>query len=103
MNQALKLIESYGILPILNIEREEDAALIAQAIQRGGLPLLEIMFRTEAASACIRQISQQMPEFCVGAGTVLTVEQAEKAKESGSCSVLSKRTDLRGAGLHYAV
>ncbi|XOQ42895.1 MAG: Bifunctional 4-hydroxy-2-oxoglutarate aldolase/2-dehydro-3-deoxy-phosphogluconate aldolase [Clostridium sp.] len=89
MNQALKLIESYGILPILNIEREEDAALIAQAIQRGGLPLLEIMFRTEAASACIRQISQQMPEFCVGAGTVLTVEQAEKAKESGAKFIVS--------------
>lgn len=89
MRSVLNLIESYGMIPVLNIKREEDALPLAKALRKGGLPLMEVMFRTEAAAACIQKIAAEMPDFCIGAGTVLTVEQAEKAKECGAKFIVS--------------
>lgn len=93
MSSVLKFIESYGMIPVLNIRREKDALPLAKALQKGGLPLMEVMFRTEAAAACIAQIAEEMPEFCIGAGTVLTVEQAEQAKQAGAKFIVSPNFD----------
>ena len=79
MNKILKEIEDYGIVPVVRIEKAEDALPLGKALCEGGLPLAEITFRTAAAEEVIRTLTERAPELIVGAGTVLTIEQAGKA------------------------
>lgn len=87
--QILNDIANIGMIPVLSIDKAQRAIHLAKALQKGGLPLMEVMFRTEAAADSIKQISEQMPDFIVGAGTVLTVEQAEKAVDYGAKFLVS--------------
>lgn len=89
MDSVFRKIESCGMIPVLNVKHEEDAIPLAKALAKGGLPLMEIMFRTDAAEASIRKISSEYPGFCVGAGTVLTLDQAKRAKAAGAQFVVS--------------
>ena len=73
-----------GIIPVIVIEREEQAAPLAKALVKGGLPVLEVTFRTQAAAAAIAAIRREVPEAIVGAGTLLTVEQLKAAKAAGA-------------------
>ena len=73
-----------GIIPVIVIEREEQAAPLAKALVRGGLPVLEVTFRTKAAAAAIAAIKREVPEAIVGAGTVLTVEMLRAAQAAGA-------------------
>ena len=73
-----------GIIPVIVIEKEEQAVPLAKALVKGGLPVLEVTFRTKAAAAAIAAIRQQVPEAVVGAGTLLTVEQLKAAKAAGA-------------------
>ena len=73
-----------GIIPVIVIENEADAVPLARALVKGGLPVLEVTFRTKAAAAAIAAIRREVPEAVVGAGTVLTVEQLRAAKEAGA-------------------
>ena len=84
MSEVLKEIASYGMIPVLSIDKASRAVPLARALQKGGLPLMEVMFRTDAAAESIRLIAQNVPGFTVGAGTVLTVEQAERAIAAGA-------------------
>ena len=79
MDKILKEIEDYGIVPVVRIEKAEDALPLGKALCEGGLPLAEITFRTAAAEEVIRTLTERVPELIVGAGTVLTIEQAGKA------------------------
>lgn len=72
------------MIPVLTLDRAERALPLAKALQEGGLPLMEIMFRSDAAADSIRMIAEQLPGFLVGAGTVLTVEQARRAVKCGA-------------------
>lgn len=74
MEHILKLIEGYGIVPVVRIEKAEDALPLGKALFEGDLPLAEITFRTAAAEESIRILAQRLPELIVGAGTVLTIE-----------------------------
>jgi 2-dehydro-3-deoxyphosphogluconate aldolase/(4S)-4-hydroxy-2-oxoglutarate aldolase len=89
MNEILNLIEGYGIVPVVRIERAADALPLGKALCAGGLPLAEITFRTAAAEEVIRTLTEGMPELIVGAGTVLTVEQAGKAIRAGARFIVS--------------
>jgi 2-dehydro-3-deoxyphosphogluconate aldolase/(4S)-4-hydroxy-2-oxoglutarate aldolase len=77
-------VASAGIVPVIAIDQEAAALPLADALIEGGLPVVEITFRTAAAAAVIRTISRERPRLLVGAGTVLTKENLEAAKESGA-------------------
>jgi 2-dehydro-3-deoxyphosphogluconate aldolase/(4S)-4-hydroxy-2-oxoglutarate aldolase len=85
----LEKIKSLGIVPVVKIDAAENAVPLAEALCRGGLPCAEITFRTDAAEESIRRIAGAMPNMLVGAGTVLTPEQADKAKAAGAKFVVS--------------
>ena len=84
MNDILKIIESVGIIPVVKLDDPKDALPLADALLRGGLPAAEITFRTSAAESAIKQISENRPEMLVGAGTVLTTDQADRAIAAGA-------------------
>ena len=89
MDEILKEIEGYGIVPVVKIEKAIDALPLGKALLAGGLPLAEITFRTAAAKEAIRTLTGGLPELIVGAGTVLTIEQAQKAIRAGARFIVS--------------
>ncbi len=91
--EVFDFIERMKLVPVVKLEREEDALPLAQALCRGGLPVAEITFRTEAAEGAIRRIRSGCPEMLVGAGTVINREQAERAVKAGAEFLVSPGTD----------
>ena len=73
-----------GIVPVIVIEDEAQAVPLAKALVKGGLPVLEVTFRTKAAAGAIAAIRREVPDAIVGAGTLLTVEQLRAAKAAGA-------------------
>jgi 2-dehydro-3-deoxyphosphogluconate aldolase/(4S)-4-hydroxy-2-oxoglutarate aldolase len=71
------------IVPVVVLDRVEDAVSVAQSLLAGGLDVIEVTFRTEAAAECIRKIKSEVPAMIVGAGTILSVEHARRAAELG--------------------
>ena len=86
---VLKELSLIGIVPVIKIDRVEDALPLAKALIDGGLPCAEITFRTAAAKDAIAAISKEYPDMIVGAGTVLTKEQVDDAIEAGSKFIVS--------------
>ena len=78
MSDVLAIIGKFKVLPIVAIKNAIDAIPLADALKAGGLPLVEVTFRTEAAEDSIRAISTR-GDIQVGAGTIITVGQAKKA------------------------
>ena len=89
MNDILKQIGELGIVPVVKIDNAADAVPLGQALIDGGLPLSEITFRTAAAAEAIQNTVKAFPEMLVGAGTVLNVEQAQRAIDSGAKFIVS--------------
>lgn len=89
MNEILKKIGDYGIVPVVKIDDAADAVPLAKALTAGGLPVAEVTFRTAAAEEAIRLITENVPEMFVGAGTVLTCEQVDKAVNAGAKFIVS--------------
>lgn len=86
---VLQRIYEIGIVPVIAIDDADKAVPLAKALVRGGLPAAEVTFRTEAAQEAIRRIVVEVPEMLVGAGTVLTKEQADRAIEAGVQFIVS--------------
>ncbi len=86
MIQKLYLI---GLIPVIKIENPDDAVPLAKALIDGGLPAAEITFRTKCAAEAIANITKAYPEMLVGAGTVLTPEQADAAAQAGAKFIVS--------------
>ena len=78
------MLRPAGVVPVIVIEREDQAVPLARALVAGGLPVLEVTFRTAAAAGAIAAIHREVPETVVGAGTLLTVEQVRAAKKAGA-------------------
>lgn len=85
----LQAIALRGIVPVIKLRRAEDAIPLCRALARGGLPVAEITFRTDAAEESIRRVHAEMPEMLLGAGTVLTCEQVDRAKAAGATYIVS--------------
>jgi 2-dehydro-3-deoxyphosphogluconate aldolase/(4S)-4-hydroxy-2-oxoglutarate aldolase len=85
-------LEKIGIIPVVSIPEPGQALPLAEALLAGGLPCAEITFRTAAAAESIEQISRRFPEMLVGAGTVLSTEQAQTALDVGSQFIVSPGT-----------
>ena len=77
------------IIPVIKLNRVEEAVPLAQALLAGGIPVAEVTFRTEAAAEGIAAIRREVPQMLVGAGTVLTTDQAIAAVEAGAQFVVS--------------
>jgi 2-dehydro-3-deoxyphosphogluconate aldolase / (4S)-4-hydroxy-2-oxoglutarate aldolase len=88
-----RMLSETRVVPVVEIPRVEDAVPLAIALADGGLPCAEITFRTAAAAAAIAAISAALPEFLVGAGTVLSVRQAEEAVAAGARFLVSPGFD----------
>ena len=82
-------LEGLGIVPVVVLEKVEDAAPLAHALMAAGMKSAEVTFRTACAAECIAAMAEAEPEMCVGAGTVLTVEQVERAREAGARFIVS--------------
>ena len=89
MNDVLQRIYEIGIVPVIALDDPEKAVPLAKALVRGGLPAAEVTFRTAAAEEAIKRIVAEVPEMLVGAGTVLTKEQADRAIAAGVKFIVS--------------
>ncbi len=76
-------IKQLQIIPVIALEKAEQADPLADALVAGGLPIAEVTFRTDAAEASIRAMSARQ-DLLVGAGTVLSVEQVDRAIDAGA-------------------
>ncbi len=85
----LNEIYNIGVIPVIKINDASKATGLAKALIDGGLPAAEVTFRTDAAEDAIRAISKAYPDMLVGAGTVLTIEQAERAINAGAKFIVS--------------
>ena len=93
MNKTLDKLCGYHIIPVVVIKRAEDAAPLAKALCEGGLKCAEVTFRTEAAQEAIRIMSEEYPDMMVGAGTVLTIDQVDRAMNAGAKFIVSPGFD----------
>ena len=81
---VVETLRSAGIIPVIVIDDEANAVPLARALVSGGLPVLEVTFRTAVAAAAIAKIRAEVPDAVVGAGTLLMREQVKAAKEAGA-------------------
>lgn len=93
MNELLNKVSELGVVPVVVLNDAKDAAPLAKALCEGGLPCAEVTFRTEAAEESIRIMHEQFPEMLLGAGTVLTTEQVDRAVAAGASFIVSPGFD----------
>ena len=89
MNDVQKAAFSIGVIPVIGIDDAEKAVPLARALLAGGLPAAEVTFRTAAGEEAIRRIAAEVPEVLVGAGTVLNLEQCDRALAAGAKFIVS--------------
>ena len=89
MSDIIKTISNIGIIPVIAIDDENKAVPLAHALLAGGLPAAEVTFRTAAGEEAIRRITAEVPDMLVGAGTILTTEQADRAIAAGAQFIVS--------------
>lgn len=89
MNEVLKQMSDFGIIPVVVLNDTKDAEPLGRALVEGGIPCAEVTFRTEAAEESIRIMAEKFPEMLVGAGTVLTTEQVDRAVAAGAKFIVS--------------
>lgn len=89
MNELLRKFQELGIVPVVVLDNAKDAEPLAKALCEGGLPCAEVTFRTDAAEESIRIMAQKFPNMLVGAGTVLTIDQVDRAVAAGAKFIVS--------------
>jgi 2-dehydro-3-deoxyphosphogluconate aldolase/(4S)-4-hydroxy-2-oxoglutarate aldolase len=90
---TIERLGQLGVVPVVKMDEARHAPRLAEALMSGGLPCVEITFRTAAAEEAIRAICVAEPEMIVGAGTVLTIRQAQEAAEAGARFIVSPGFD----------
>ena len=93
MQEVLEQVAKLGVVPEVVLEDAKDAEPLAKALCEGGLPCAEVTFRTAAAEESIRIMSEKFPEMLIGAGTVLTTEQVDRAVAAGAKFIVSPGFD----------
>lgn len=93
MSNVAEIIQKMGVVPVVVLNNAKDAAPLAKALCEGGLPCAEVTFRTDAAEESIAIMSKEYPEMFVGAGTVLTTEQVDRAVNAGAKFIVSPGFD----------
>ncbi len=85
----LEKLSLAGLVPVIKVEDAQDAVPLCRALQEGGLPVAEITFRSAAAEEAIRLVHEQLPDVILGAGTVLTTKQVDRAVAAGAAYIVS--------------
>lgn len=80
----IKTLGAAGVIPVIVIDDLEKAVPLARAIVKGGLPVLEVTFRTACAAEAIAKIKAEVPDATLIAGTVLTLKQLKSAQAAGA-------------------
>ena len=93
MNKVLQTVSNIGIIPVIAFNSVEEAVPLCRALAAGGLPAAEVTFRTACAEDCIKIISKEVPEMLLGAGTVLTCDQADRALAAGASFIVAPGYD----------
>lgn len=93
MNTVLEQVSKVGVVPVVVLNDVKDALPLAKALCEGGLPCAEVTFRTDAAEESIRVICENYPNMLVGAGTVLTIDQVDRAVNAGAKFIVSPGFD----------
>jgi 2-dehydro-3-deoxyphosphogluconate aldolase/(4S)-4-hydroxy-2-oxoglutarate aldolase len=91
--EILDRIGASGVVAVVNPPPRGSARAVAETLAEAGIPAIEITFRAEGAAAAIAEIADAIPDALVGAGTVLTVEQAGEALDAGARFVVSPGTN----------
>ena len=89
MDTVIEQLAELRLIPVISIPEVKHAIPLAGALTQAGLPCAEITFRTPAAEESIRILSNQFPQLLIGAGTILNVEQAERAVNAGAKYIVS--------------
>jgi 2-dehydro-3-deoxyphosphogluconate aldolase/(4S)-4-hydroxy-2-oxoglutarate aldolase len=85
--------EEVGIIPVVVLNDAKDAEPLGKALMQGGLPAAEVTFRTAAAEESIRIMAEKFPDMLVGAGTVLTIDQVDRAVAAGAQFIVAPGLD----------
>lgn len=93
MSTINEKIAGFGVVPVVVLEDVKDAKPLADALVKGGLPCAEVTFRTDAAEESIRVMTKEYPDMLVGAGTVLTTDQVDRAISAGAKFIVSPGFD----------
>ena len=92
-NPTLERVYEIGIIPVIAFNSVDEALPLCKALSDGGLPAAEVTFRTACAEECIRLIHKEMPDMLLGAGTVLTKEQVDRAIDAGASFIVAPGFD----------
>ena len=90
---VFKRFEEIGIIPVVVLNDAKDALPLGKALMEGGLPAAEVTFRTAAAEESIRIMAEKFPDMLVGAGTVLTTDQVDRAVAAGAKFIVAPGLD----------
>lgn len=93
MNSVVQRVYEIGIIPVIAFNSVDEAIPLCKALMAGGLPAAEVTFRTACAEECIRKIHEELPDMLLGAGTVLTTEQADRAMAAGAAFIVAPGFD----------
>ncbi|MBU3819910.1 MAG: bifunctional 4-hydroxy-2-oxoglutarate aldolase/2-dehydro-3-deoxy-phosphogluconate aldolase [Candidatus Faecalibacterium intestinavium] len=93
MNPIIEKVYQIGIIPVIAFNSVDEALPLCKALSDGGLPAAEVTFRTACAEDCIRLIHKEMPDMLLGAGTVLTKDQVDRAMDAGASFIVSPGFD----------
>ncbi|HJC63480.1 MAG TPA: bifunctional 4-hydroxy-2-oxoglutarate aldolase/2-dehydro-3-deoxy-phosphogluconate aldolase [Candidatus Blautia merdavium] len=93
MSTVAEKFAGYGVVPVVVLDDAKDAAPLAKALVEGGLPCAEVTFRTAAAEESIKIMTSEYPDMFVGAGTVLTIDQVDRAVAAGAKFIVSPGFD----------
>ncbi len=89
MSDIIKQVTDMGVIPVVVIENPDDAAALARAVLAGEIGAIEVTLRTDSSLKAIENIAKEVPEILVGAGTVLTAEQAKQSVAAGARFIVS--------------
>ncbi|MEG0741160.1 MAG: bifunctional 4-hydroxy-2-oxoglutarate aldolase/2-dehydro-3-deoxy-phosphogluconate aldolase [Clostridia bacterium] len=87
--EMIEQLSLAGLVPVIKVEDAADAVPLCKALSDGGLPVAEITFRSDAAEEAIKRVHAELPEVILGAGTVLTTEQVDRAVAAGAAYIVS--------------
>ncbi len=89
VTDLFKSLSYAGLVPVVKIENAQDAVPLCRALADGGLPVAEVNFLTDAAEQAIKAVRTALPGVMLGAGSVLTCEQADRAVKAGASYIVS--------------
>ena len=85
----VEALKKYRLVPVITINDPKDTIPLCKALINGGLPVAEMTFRTAAAEEAIAIAAKEFPDMLVGAGTVITTDQVDRAKAAGATFLVS--------------